>query len=82
MYFKVANDGYILGLGIGSKGIEISENEYNSLTGLFHSKPLDTETVGYKLNELTLEWESYEKSAEPDVIDDSEAIDILLGGAS
>lgn len=82
MHFKIVNNGYIIGLGIGENGLEITENEYNSLTDIFHAKPSDTETIGYRLKDDTLEWESYDKASEPEIIDDTEAVEILLGGAS
>ena len=82
MHFKIINNGFILGLGIGSSGTEITEEEYASLTDIFHAKPSDTEIIGYRLKDDTLEWESYDKTSEPVIIDNTEAIEILLGGAS
>ena len=80
-YFKSIKNGYILGIGTGNGGTEITETEYVQVLSTIKNKPHDTATVGYRLTE-SLEWESYEKEPEPEEIDDSEALEILLGGAS
>ena len=83
MYFKRIENGYISFVGVGDGGEIITESEYQEIMEVIHSKPKDTENIGYKLK-ADLSWEPYEKEPIPDQeeIDDSEAVGILLGGAS
>lgn len=60
MLFKVISDGYILGVGIGSQGTEITQEEYDQITELMHNKPSDTEDTVYKLSE-SFEWVACER---------------------
>lgn len=78
MYFKVRSNGYILGLGIGSLGEQITEEEFNELTEIFHNVPV-REGYHYNLRE-DLTWEEEEDIPEPiDEISPEEALGILLG---
>ena len=81
-YYKMTDNGYILCIGTGLGGIEITESEYNEILSVIHNKPTGTATTDYHLRE-DLTWEEYEipPMPEPD-IDDSEALEILLGGES
>lgn len=85
MYYKVVENGYILAIGKGNGGDDITESEYNEIMTMIQNPPQETELTGYKLKD-DLTWESYEKEPAPDPseeeLDDSEAIEILLGGAS
>lgn len=81
-YFKVIENGYVLGAGQGNGGIEITKLEYNEILSAIQSKPAGTETTDYLLRE-DLTWEEYEidpPEENPD-IDDAEAFDIIFGGA-
>ena len=80
-YFKVVQDGYILMIGEGTGGTEITETEYTEILALIQERPTETSEIGYRLK-TDLTWESYEKEPpDPDPeMDDSEALDILLGG--
>jgi hypothetical protein len=84
MKFKIVENGYICGIGVGNIGIEITEAEYNEIVSAIQTKPEETATIGYRLK-TDLTWESYEKEPQPDPEDedvpDSEALKILLGGA-
>ena len=55
-YFKMVKNGYILTIGIGSGGIEITEDEYLALYDIFMTRP-DDGLDYYDLNADTLEWE-------------------------
>lgn len=81
-YYKLINNGYILAVGTGGMGEEITEAEYNEIMTAIQNKPAETATLKYRLK-TDLTWESYEVEPEPpsDEIDDSEALDIILGGA-
>lgn len=82
-YFKLVNDGYILFIGKGNCGTEITESEYNEIMSVIQNHPQETETIAYRLKD-DLTWEPYEMEPIPesDEVDDSEALEILLGGAS
>ena len=59
-YFKqVSDDGYILVIGTGRNGIEITEEEYNKILSEFKNKPVSDEQHDYYLRE-DLTWEEYE----------------------
>lgn len=81
-YYKQISDGYILAVGTGGGGTEITEDEYNAILDLIHDKPHATETTDYRLRE-DLTWEEY--PIDPPVpdpeIDDAELLEILMGGA-
>ena len=82
MKFKIAKNGYIVIVGEGIGGEEITESEYNEILSAIQSKPAGTETTDYRLRE-DLTWEEYEidpPEENPD-IDDAEAFDIIFGGA-
>ena len=82
MLFKIVFDGYIIGVGIGPSGQEITQEEYDHLTQVFHDKPLATETTDYRLRE-DLTWEEYPVEPEdPDNSDDAEAYAIIFGGGN
>ncbi len=80
-YYKMINDGYVTSIGAGGAGgTEITESEYNEIMTVIQTKPEATETTDYQLKE-DLTWEPYEVEpvTDPD-IDDTEALNIILGG--
>lgn len=83
-YYKLVDGGYILGvaIGTGAGGTEITSTEYDEIMTVIHNKPQATATTDYRLK-TDLTWEEYEVEPDPpsDEIDDSEALEILLGGA-
>ena len=83
-HYKYVVDGYIIAIGTGARGMgeEITAAEYDEIMTVIHNKPQVTETTDYKLK-TDLTWEEYEiEPPEPsEDIDDSEALEILLGGA-
>lgn len=80
-YYKNVSDGYILAIGTGTGDTEITESEYNTILDIIHNKPAATDTTDYRLK-TDLTWEPYEiDPPDPDPeLDDSDALDILLGG--
>ena len=82
-FYKKFDDGYILGIGTGAGGTEISEAEYGEILTAIQDRPEETATIGYRLK-TDLAWESYEKEPEPEPteIDETEAFNILIGGAA
>ena len=83
-YYEYKEDGYIVCVGTGGMGEEITEEEYNAIMDIIAHKPQETAEIGYRLK-IDLTWESYEKEPQPDPseeeVTDSEALEILLGGA-
>lgn len=81
-YYKNIDNGYILAIGTGGGGVEITEQEYDTIMSVIHNKPARTETTDYHLK-TDLTWEEYERIPEEpsDDIDAEEALDILTGGA-
>jgi len=78
-YFKTTNGNYILSVGTGAGGTEITESEYNEIMTAIQNKPEATETTDYQLK-TDLTWEAYEVEpvTDPD-IGDAEALNIILG---
>lgn len=81
-YYKDLDSGYILAIGTGSGGEEITEAEYNEIMAVIKAKPATTETADYRLRE-DLTWEAYPvEPPDPDPeVDEAEAFDIIFGGA-
>lgn len=85
-YYKMISNGYILSVGIGMGGEEITETEYNNILDIIHNSPTAPDGYGYRLTE-SLEWELYELPAvEPieelsEVEEKAKAYDILMGGS-
>ena len=81
-YYKDIQDGFIVAIGTGSGGVEITEAEYQNIMAVIQDKPQRTETTDHHLT-VNLEWVEYERI---DPTDDEyeasaeEILDILLGG--
>lgn len=81
MYYKKIQNGYIVHVNVDCGGDEISEQEYNELLDIIRSWPRQSNGIGYRLRE-DLTWEEYELPVQDfEDISDSEALEILLGGA-
>lgn len=77
-YFKVVNDGRILGVGTTTASEipnEITEEEFAELSKLLTGCP----STDYALMADTLTWEQYEHTLEEELAD-TEALAILSGG--
>lgn len=84
-YYKQISDNYIIAIGTGYGGEEITEAEYNELMAIIQNAPR-SEGKGYKLR-ADLTWEEYDLPPVPEPSDDDEistdeALNILLGGAT
>lgn len=80
-YYKQISDDYILAIGTGNGFTEIAEPEYEEIKTAIASKPPRTEVTDYRLR-ADLTWEEYEVEPEPEPeLDESEAYDIIFGGA-
>ena len=81
-YYKIIENGYILAVGTNTGGEEITESEYDEIMTVIHNKPARTDTTDYQLKE-DLTWEAYQiEPPDPDPeLDDTDALEILLGGA-
>ena len=58
-HYKRIENGYIVGIGTGAGGVEIAEEEYDSLLEHIRSKPEAENGYSYKLK-ADLTWELYE----------------------
>ena len=58
-YYKHIENGYILAIGTGGNGTEITETEYNEIMSVIQNKPAKTETTDHHLRE-DLTWEVFE----------------------
>lgn len=60
MFSKIVIDGYIAAVTTGLGTAEITEEEYNHIIDIIHSKPQDPNGYVYMLKDNTLEWELIE----------------------
>lgn len=76
MFYKYTNDKYIIGVGIGAGGEEITEQEYNAILDTIKNRPEAPEGYSYRLT-TSLEWElceapKIESTAEEEIIESEE----------
>lgn len=74
-YYKQISDDYILSIGTGIGGIEITESEYNEIMEVIRNRP-SAEGKGYRLR-TDLTWEEYDLPPEPPVKDEITLDDAL-----
>ena len=84
-YYKQTDDVYILAVGVGVGGMEISADEYSEILSVIQNHPT-AEGKGYRLK-ADLTWEEYDlptvyEPSDDDEISTDEALNILLGGAT
>ena len=81
-YFKQIENGYLVAIGTGYGGTELTEEEYADLLAHIKARPTPESGYDYRLKE-DLTWELYElPPVDNDVeISDSEALGIILGGS-
>ncbi len=85
-YYKLTESDYLMAIGTGLGGTEITESEYNNILSIIRSRPTPPAGYSYRLK-ADLTWEQYELPPEPepsdtDEITDDEAMAIILGGAT
>ena len=83
-YYKILQDDYILSVGKGAGGEDLTESEYTQILDSIRNKPTAPDGYGYRLKS-DLTWERLElpvspEDADPDLTD-AEALAIILGGA-
>ena len=59
-YYKTIIDGYLVSVGAGTGGTEITESEYNELLSIIHNRPTPSTGFDYKLKADTLTWKLVE----------------------
>ena len=73
--FTIISDSYVVCVGHGTIGTEITESEYNTIMQKIQNKPADPEGYTYKLCADNLEWELVElPPIEPEPLTDEEAL--------
>ena len=83
-YFAQYENGILTAIGTGHGDVEITEAEYNAILEIIQSCPA-AEGKGYRLK-TDLTWEEYDLPPKPepsdeDELSDTQALNILLGGA-
>ena len=82
MKYKQIKDNILVAIGeskaIGENQTEISETEYNNILSVIQNKPEDTDTIIYKLNAETLEYEPYDRPEEPVIEPTDPVIDSII----
>ena len=74
-YHKAVNEGYVILIGIGNGGTEITEPEYNTIMQKIQNKPVDPEGYAYQLRADSLEWELVKlPPIEPEPLTDEESL--------
>lgn len=78
MFYKYISDKYIIGVGTGSGGEKITEQEYNAILGEINNRPEAPEGYSYRLT-TSLEWElcevpKIEPTADEEIIEIEEDI--------
>ena len=81
-YYKQTDDVYILAVGVGVGGMEISAAEYSEILSIIQNRP-SADGKGYRLK-TDLTWEAYDLPPEPepsdaDELSDAEALNVILG---
>lgn len=82
--YKVIKDGYIIVVGMGYGGTEITPEEYAHILEVMDKRPEPPAGYDYRLTE-GLEWEQFEApvvNAEDEEISDTEALEIIAGGGA
>lgn len=82
MYFKQLQNNYILAIGTGAGGTEITKAEYDEIMAIIQNRPA-AEGKGYRLK-TDLTWEEYDLPPEPepsdeDELSDTEALNVIMG---
>ena len=82
MRYKQIEDNILVVIGVskalGEGQIEITEDEYNNILSVIKNKPEDTDTIIYKLNAETLEYEPYDRPEEPVIEPTDPVIDSII----
>lgn len=78
-YYKMIDQGYLLQIGTGFGGEEITEEEYRTIHEIIRAVPPAPDGYDYRLKgDLT--WELYELPVVEEELTSEEALAIILGG--
>ena len=82
MFYKIVEDNILTLIGnvpiLPDEVTEITEEEYNEIISVIQNKPEDTDTIIYKLNAETLEYEPYDRPEEPVIEPTDPVIDSII----
>lgn len=81
-YYKQTSNNYIIAIGTGLGGTEITKAEYDEIMAIIQNRP-SAEGKGYRLK-TDLTWEAYDLPPEPepsdeDELSDAEALKVIMG---
>lgn len=81
-YNKQTSNNYIIAIGTGCGGTEITKAEYDEIMAIIQNRP-SAEGKGYRLT-TDLTWEEYDLPPEPepsdeDELSDAEALNVIMG---
>lgn len=84
-FVQYGKKNHIIAIGTGAGGTEITKVEYDEIMAIIQNRP-STDGKGYRLK-TDLTWEAYDLPPEPepsdeDELSDTQALNILLGGAT
>ena len=72
--YKITDNSYILSIGTGSGGTEITEQEYSEILAAIRNKPTPRDGYDYRLK-TDLTWEEFKlPPVEPEPLTDEEAL--------
>lgn len=84
-HYKMLNGAYLIAIGTGNGGTEMTEAEYNNILGIIRNGPTAQGNYSYRLKS-DLTWERCEPPVTPEDDDPDltaeEALDIILGGGA
>lgn len=75
-YYKIIEDGYVLSIGTGSGGSEITKEEYEDIISVIRSAPTAESGYQYRLK-ADLTWELVELPPEPEYDPEATEADYL-----
>ena len=81
-YNKQTSNNYVIAIGTGAGGTEITKAEYDEIMAIIQNRPA-AEGKGYRLK-TDLTWEEYDLPPEPepsdeDELSDAEALNVIMG---
>ena len=82
MKYKQIENNILIAIGeskvIGENQTEITAEEYNNILSIIQNKPVDTETIIYKLHADTLEYVAYDRPEEPVIEPTDPEVDSII----
>lgn len=78
-YYKMIDNSYLIQIGMGYGGEEITADEYRAIAEVISNVPTAPDGYSYRLK-ADLTWELYELPAVEEELTADEALAIILGG--